>query len=587
MVDFRIYRAGFAPALVAVVVLLFSLQGKPGPLPPVVATAEFDQASTMGIERQILREAPVRTPGSDGDAALADLVEKRFKSVSEGQVAEQRFSAGGSDLRNVILTLPGESSHLVVVMAGRDSENGPGAASSAAATAMLLELAEEMRTSRHTKTLVFVSTDGASDGALGAREFAAHYPDHDLIDGVVSLWQPGAAKRREPSMLAASTGPQSANLQLSQTAARALIDQAQTKPRQEGAFGAVAGLAFPSGLSESAALIDAQIPAIGLSSAGERPLPPSEDTESDASPATIGALGRAALLLAATLDGAPDGRPDHGPRTYITLAGNIVPGWTLALLALTLLVPAALAAVDGIARELRRNQRVGWAFGWSASRALPPFAALFLLYLLGTAGIVPRPEFPFDPGSFRVGFGEVIAMLLLAAVVVGGFYLMRGWRVPQALPSATAVPAIGVLSVLAVLLAWLANPYLALLLVPLAHVWLVAARRAGVPPWPLVLVTSMVGAIPVFAGLAHVAGRLDLGAGAPWQFILMVDDRQIGFGAMISFCLLAGCAAGLVALALRGPAPRRAPAPRPVAAEEVDASPIAPVLAADDQDAGA
>ena len=84
MISFRIYRQAFAPSLVAAVVVLFSLQGRPDPLPPAVASAEFDQDAAAKIDRQIVDAAPDRTPGSDGDRAIADLVEKRFMSVSEG-----------------------------------------------------------------------------------------------------------------------------------------------------------------------------------------------------------------------------------------------------------------------------------------------------------------------------------------------------------------------------------------------------------------------------------------------------------------------------------------------------------------------
>ena len=45
-------------------------------------------------------------------------------------------------------------------MASRDSASGPGAASSAAATATLLELVKELSSTTHKKTLTFVSTDG-------------------------------------------------------------------------------------------------------------------------------------------------------------------------------------------------------------------------------------------------------------------------------------------------------------------------------------------------------------------------------------------------------------------------------------------
>ena len=73
-------------------------------------------------------------------------------------------------------------------------------------------------------------------------------------------------------------------------------------------------------------------------------------------------------------------------------------------------------------------------------------------------------------------------MAFLAIVILAGYYAIRGWRVPAGLPSEVAAPALGLVSALAVLVAWLANPYLALLLVPLAHVWLLDARRGGALP---------------------------------------------------------------------------------------------------------
>ena len=568
-ISFRIYRGAFAPALAVFVVLLFSLQGRPSPLPPVVASAEFDQDAAAKIDRQIVDAAPVRTPGSDGDEAIADLVEKRFASVSEGQVAEQRFdhSFEGEDveLRNLILTLPGESARSVVVLAARDSASGPGAASSAAATATLLELVDKLRTSRHTKTLVFVSTDGGSDGAAGTRVFAERFAERDLIDGAVVLWQPGSATPREPSLLDASAGSQSPSAQLVRTAAQALTDQAGHRPQLEGTFGELARLALPSGLGEQAVLIEGGIDAVGLSSAGERPLPVADDQPDDLSAATLGDLGRTALLLVATLDGAA-APPQHGPTAYLNLAGNMVPGWVLALLALTLLLPAALASLDAVGQAFRHGARVGSALVWSASRSLPLLATVLLLYLLAVTGIVARPDFPFDPGRFLVGAteiltmallaivvgaGQIVAMILLASVILAGYYMIRGWRVPAELPPELAAPALGLVSAFAVLLAWLANPYLALLLVPVAHVWLLDARRAGALPWPLVLGAIALSLLPLAAAVLQVTGRLDLGSAAPWHLLLMVGDGQIGFLEMLALCLLGGSLVGLVALAVR------------------------------------
>ncbi len=242
---------------------------------------------------------------------------------------------------------------------------------------------------------------------------------------------------------------------------------------------------------------------------------------------------------------------------------------------------------------------MGWALAWSASRALPLLAAVLLLYLLAVTGIVARPPFPFDPSRFRVGAGQIVAMAFLAIVTLAGYYAIRGWRVPAGLPSEVAAPALGLVSAFAVLVAWLANPYLALLLVPLAHVWLLDARRGGAFPWPLTLGAIAVSLLPIAAAVVHVAGSLDLGAGAPWQLLLMVGDGQIGFGSMLALCLLGGTLVGLVALALRPlpahpearlaargwaaspAAPDRAPSTSRLG-NDLDASPIAPRAADDD-----
>lgn len=561
MITFRIYRAGFAPALAAVVVLLFALTAPPDPLPSVVAPAEFDELGAARIGEQIVDAAPDRTPGSDGDAQIADMVQKRFEEVEGGEVTEQRFTAefdgGDVDLRNVILTLPGDSARTVVLLAPRDSGSGPGAASSAAATATLLELVDEMRTQSHTKTLVFVSTDGSSAGAAGAREFAQHYPELDEIDAAIDLWQPGSAEARQHFVLESSDGSQSPSAQLVRTAERELSEQSELRADAQGTLGELAGLALPSGLGEQAVLIESGLNAVGLSSAGERPLPASQDQPDDVSSSTIGDFGRTALLLMATVDAAPDSL-DHGPGTYVPLAGNLVPGWTLALLALALLLPAALAAGDGIRRARRQGDLgMGWAVAWGASRALPLLAGLLLFYFLGLIGLVAEPTFPFDPNLFGVGPGQVIVMVFLALVVGGSYYAIRGWRVPAALPRYAAVPALGAVSTLAVFLAWLANPYLALLLVPTAHVWLTCAPRRGALPWPLVVAAAAVSLLPIAAAVDHLSGSLDLGATAPWLLLLMVSDGQIGFGTMLAVCLVLGSLLGIVAVSLRTPRPAR------------------------------
>ena len=84
------------------------------------------------------------------------------------------WTARSSELSNVIGRLRGRSDREVVIMAHRDSAGRPGAAS-ASGTAVLLELAQALDALDRTKTIVFVSTDGATADDAGARRFAEHY----------------------------------------------------------------------------------------------------------------------------------------------------------------------------------------------------------------------------------------------------------------------------------------------------------------------------------------------------------------------------------------------------------------------------
>jgi hypothetical protein len=411
------------------------------------------------------------------------------------------------------------------------------------------------------------------------------------------LWQPGAASPTQPWLLDASDGPQSPSAQLVRTAERALLEQTGRSAQSESLFGELARLALPSGLGEQAVLIEHGIDAVGLSSAGERPIPVAADQPDDLSEATLGDFGRAALVLAATLDAAP-APPEHGPDAYLTLAGNLVPGWTLALLALTLLAPPAVTAFDSLMRGARRGASVGPALRWAGSLALPLVAAVLATYLFALIGIIARPTFPFDPGRFRVGAGQMVAIVFLGAVILAGYRAMRAWRMPAGVPIEVAAPALGLVSALAVLLAWLANPYLALLLVPAAHVWLLEARRGAVHR-PLIVIVIALSLAPLVAAGANVASRLDLGWGAPWQLVLVVGDGQMGFVPAMALCLLVGCMVGLAVVAFRSrrPGPGRSQPPegvpttrvepprRPVVAparQGLDASRIPPERQADD-----
>ena len=550
-VDLRLYRVAWLPVLLAVVVLMFSLEGVPDPIEPVTPPGTFEPDRATRQAREIVAAAPSREPGSDGDQTIASLVTDRFEEVAAGATTTQEFegSFDGDDveLTNVLLSLPGDSQQTIVVLAPRDAATGPGAASSAAATGILIELANALGVAGHEKSIVLASTSG---GAQGAAELLAGLPESGSVEAVIGIYQPGAIERRPPFVLTGSTGETSAPVQLERTAELVVQTQAQESSSEASGLTQLARLAIPAGLGPQAPLIAAGFDAISISSAGERPLAASDDGVEDLSPEGIDAFGRAIQLTIGAVDVAPDGL-EHGPGAHLELGDNLVPGWTLSLLALALLLPAAVAAVDGCARAARRRQRIGGGMAWAAARALPLLGALAIVYLLALVGVVPRPPFPFDPGLYEAGGRAAVTFALGLIALAAGAVLLRLLGVTATRAPVSAPAALGAVAVIAALVVWIANPYLALLIAPAAHVWLVGVGEPTVVRRVAVLVCSALAVVPLVLALVAISGDLELGATAPWTLTLMLADGQIGFAVAVAGCFLGGTLLGASALALR------------------------------------
>ena len=560
MFDPRIYRAALIPAVAAFVVLMFSFVPVPNPLPEPVSTPTFDGGEAARTARSIVQLAPERQPGSAGDDAVADLVRERFGAIEGGEVADQSFDSSydGEDvtMRNVILTLPGSSERTILVLAHRDSAEGPGAVTSAAATATLLGLADDLGRSRRTKTMIFASTDGGSDGAEGARKLIEDLPAPGAIDEAIVISQPGVENPEAPFVISSGADPESASAQLVQTArsiASATFDQRDPAP---GAWVGLSRLAFPAGTGEQVAIRHAGTEAIAISAHGERQVPPAQDGVDNVSSDTLAAAGGTLVDLIVTLDESP--KPEEGPDDYIRVGDNLVPGWTISLLAISLLIAPILTAGDTWLREHRNDWRARRTIFWAIERALLPLAALLLAYLLGLIGLVPDPVFPYDPGLYPSGSAGPIAFAALAAAVVLAALLVRPMRTPLDIESQTLAAAAGLMTGLSIFGIWLINPYLALLLSPAAHVWLLGARATG-PVRPVTLAAvAAASLIPALVGFITVAQELHLGAGAPWQFLLLVEDGQVGFLISLLGC---GVIGGLISCVAAAGAGKRAGPP--------------------------
>jgi hypothetical protein len=551
MIDLRLYRYALLAVPLAAVIAMFSLQSVPPSLSGGVPPDAFDPATAAPLAKQIAESSAYPTPGSGADNAMAEQVKQAFSAIDGATVSEQRFDGSfhghDVDLRNLIATLPGESTRQIALIAPRDVARGSGAVTTAAATAAMLQIADTFSGSSHHKTLVFVSTDGSSIGALGAKRFIRDYTDAGLLDAAIVLSQPAVREPAAPLVIPWSTGPQSTASQLNDTANSIVSKEAATPAGDEGPLSDLFRLALPAGLGEQGPLVEAGLPAVRLSSDGELPLDPGQDTPDNFNTDTFARFGRASLALILALDASP-GAVQHGPGGYIGVAGNLLPGWTIAMLALALLLPVAVGAGAGLASAARSPTEAARGFLWAGLRVIPFLGALLILLAAALVGLMPSPDFPFDPRFESLGLGGTISLVVAILAYCAIAFFMRPLRPPPPRAVASAAPAAVLLACVAAVGVWAVNPYLGMLVALGLQAWLFAATRPGrLAAAGLILL----GLVPLVALVANLAGRFDAGFGVWRDLLLMLADGQIGASLALFGCLFAGAGVAILALGER------------------------------------
>jgi hypothetical protein len=562
LIDVRIYRAALIPALLALVVVMFSLEERPQPLVSVLAPEAFDSEGAATTVRDLVRRYPDRRPGSAGDAEVADLVAGRFESLNLQTTRDpfvSKLDGEDVDMSNVTGVLSGPSERQIVVLAHRDAVRPPGA-SSAAGTATLLELASALAGVRHEKTIVFVSTDGAQADSAGARRFAESYTDIDKVDAALVVDDIGAARARRPYLLPWSTDSRRSSLQLVRSASVALEREVGAGPGSESSFGQFMRQAWPLTLREQGPLVEHGVDAVTLTSRGELPRGPESDTVDDLSAARLQRFGKAALATVLAVDSA--GGLESSPDSYVVSARKVIPGWALSLFGFSLLAPPLVASVDGFARARRRGLAVGHWARWVLAASLPFLLTVGAAHVFDLFGWLPDTVSealaePSRPSLSEAAPALAALALLFALGWVAARPLMAGRAGDQGVPGPEAGIALALLLSLELLLLWLLNPFAALLLVPAAHFALLPAL-AETPRRPLLAGAMILGAVlfPVLV-LGYYGARFDLGFDIERYALLAVTSGGSVWSALIG-SLIAGSLVSTVVIALaKGPeAPR-------------------------------
>src|SRR5262245_31237177 len=534
----RTYRGTALLVGIPLLIAAFTVS-RPEQLPPPTLPPAFDQQAAVEGTRELALQFPDRAPGTASAQMASDWVVERLRSYGF-RVQRDRFEAeipglGHRDLQNVYAVAPGRSGAALVVLAHRDNAGtGPGASDNAAGTGALLELARGygLRASpapgvaaapiTPAHTIVFLSTDAGSFGAIGAKRFLDHSAYRNRIEAAINL----AALGGRPTLRLdlAADRPRSPDPTLVQTAANRVEQRTGETARRTSAVGQLIDLAFPFSLYEQAPLVGQGIPTFTLTTAGERPPRPETDTLNALVPRRIGQAGGVAEDVLGSLD-AGVALPGS-TSTYIYLGPRIIRGWAIKLVLIAALFPFLIAAVDLFARCRRR--RIPLAPALRSYRSRLAFwlwtGGLFgLMALLGLWGngvpVPPSPDLPY------AGDVPVLALGMLVALSLAGWFVVRERLLPRRTVSpeeelagqTAALLALGVVALLTVA----TNPFALIFILPSLHawLWLPQVRYARIWTRAAVLALGLLGPLLLVMSLAV---RFELGVQAPWYLLQLV-----------------------------------------------------------------
>lgn len=543
----RLYRGTWLLVGIPLLAAAFSVH-RPAPLPTPQPTlpASFDRVGAVELASELARLYPDRVPGTAGAAGAAEWLREQLSPYGL-RVVSDRFRAnvpglGERTLENQLVTVPGRSPDEIVVMSHRDDDGtGPGANNNASGIAALIQLARSYgspigaRAVSPQHTLVFIATDGGAFGALGARRFAETH--RGRVVAAIDL--AALAGSGPPRIVLAGTEPRLASPGFVETAAQRVLEQAGSRPAHAGALAQLVDLGFPFTLHEQGPLLAHGIPALTLTSGGERPPTAFVDGPDRLNGLRLAQLGGSAQQLLRWLDFGAELAP--GTARYIYFGPRILPGWAIELVLLAALLPFLLVAVDLFARCRRRHIPLAPALRSYRSRAGFWLWVMVLFELFALAGVWPgAPAVPLPPDSAPATDWPIGGLLGLAVLAGLGWLVTRARLVPRRPASATeelagTTAALLALAVVALLVV-ATNPFALVFLLPSLHAWLWLPHVRTQPVWTRVAVLASGFLGPLLLG-ASLALRYNLGLDAPWY---LAELTAVGYVKLPAIVIAAG-----------------------------------------------
>jgi hypothetical protein len=570
-VNARLYRGAFLFLSLPLLILAFSIV-RPGALPAPLLPPNFDGTATRELAADFARVAPDRAPS--GTNALSagqwfrDQMAPYALPISSDTWEAKVPAVGKVTLRNLWAVAAGQSRDAIVVMAHRDDTGvGPGANDNATGTAALVELARNYaqtsgRLVRSAHTIVFLSTDGGSFGSLGAARFVEHAPFH--VVATINLDAIGGSGT--PRVVITGDTPRSPAATFVETAARRVLEQTGFAAQRATIVDQLIDLAFPFTLYEQGPFVARGIPALTLTTAGERPPEAFNDRPTRLSDTRLTGMGRAAQQMIGSLDQGLE--LAQGTTSFVWAGDRIVRGWAIELVLFSLLIPFLVGVVDLFAHCRRRGIAL-----LPAARSLRTRLGFWLFvglafYAFKVLGAwptgAPRPPIPTTAVA---GDWPVFSLLGLGFVALVGWTVARHRLVPrrpvgpdeQLAGETASLLALGVVA----LLVLATNPFALIFVLPALHAWLWLPQvRSGKPPArAFVLLLGLSGPALILLSLGV---RYGLGFDAPWYLLELVALGYVQVPAVAITLCGAACAAQLAMVAAGRYAPYPEPGERPV-----------------------
>lgn len=488
--------------------------------------------------------------------------------VSELPFRTEVPGLGRRELANVVAVSapvePGDDRALeaIVVIAHRDTFGlSQGADDNASGTAVLLELARTLGDASLDHTLLLISSDGGSFGALGAQRLAS---DSRLVERLTAtsgaipvavIAVDTVGRSGEARLLVDGDRPRSPAGAFLATA-RVSLGLSRHPGRVESPLRQLFSLAFPLGLTEQAPFLGAGVSAITVTSSPTPARREGQDTLEQLDLAAITRIGQGVQSLVLSLDQATEIARSTDSRLFFDAFA--VRGFALRLTLLAALLPALLAAVDYFARCRRNRIPLAPALRSLARRTLVAAWVGVLLLLFSALELFPGGSRPLPPESDLARTWPVATLAVFAGLALLGWLALRPQAAAQ--PRGDRPQELGghLATVLATILLSLvvaaANPYALVFVLPSLHSWLWLPHARGLPARLAIVALGLAGPVAVVVGLSE---RLELGGDTPWYLVALASGGQVSGLLVLAF--LAWCAVlaqtVLLALGLYAPDP--------------------------------